>query len=276
MTSAGATAAAGVDSCCVGVGWRTAEGVAISLAGDGERDLENKPELLLLGRATGGDGADLVLDESDTTTSLTRDGRSSLLIRLAGSHSFVFSLLIVVEVLLQVDELSKDERILEMDAVPPVAVGAAAAATTGSGAAAALGASAADPSNESEWKRERAFLTTDGLPSTGLAIDNRLPLLFNGEVAHSTAPSIGIVVVVTDNFWGRWIGFSSRRGLSATTCSATGVSSSCARAADKSSGSSADAATPFVCAGGATGSSSTSSSVAGFWPSGAEGGGDGE
>ena len=173
----------------------------------------------------------------------------------------MFSLLIV-DVLVVVDEEeldSKDERILEMDAVPPVTVGSATV----------LGVSD-DPSNESEWNRERAFLTTDGLPSTGLAIDNRLPLLFNGEVADSTAESIGIVVV-TDNFLGRCKRFSSRGGRTISS-SSTGVSSSCAAAAGKSSASSA---TPFVCGGGATGSSSSSSS-SGFWSSGAGGGGDGE
>lgn len=183
-----------------------------------------------------------------------------MLILPCGSHNFVFSLLIV-DVLVVVDEEldSKDERILEMDAVPPVTVGSATV----------LGVSD-DPSNESEWNSERAFLTTDGLPSTGLAIDNRLPLLFNGEVADSTAPSIGIVVV-TDNFLGRCKRFSSRGGRTTSSSSSTGVSSSCAAAAGKSSASSA---TPFVCGGGATGSSSSSSS--GFWSSGAGGGGDGE
>ena len=159
--------------------WGIATGV--SLAGDGERDLEKRLEVL----RTMGDIVDLLLDDSGT--SLTRDGRSSLLILLGcGSHSFVFSLFIV-EVLDVTDEDSKDERIFEMDAVPPVTVGSAA-----------LGASTDDPSVESEWNKERAFLTTDGLPSTGLAIDNRLPLLFNGE--HSADPSVGIV---TDNLLGR-------------------------------------------------------------------------
>lgn len=256
MTSAG-TAGVAVSVGCRGDIVTGAVGVAISLAGDGERDLENKPELL----RTMED--DLLMFDGSAGTSLTSDGRSSLLILPCGSHNFVFSLLIV-DVLVVVDDEeldSKDERILEMDAVPPVTVGSATD----------LGVSDDDPSNESEWNRERAFLTTDGLPSTGLAIDNRLPLLFNGEVADSTAPSIGIVVV-TDNFLGRCKRFSSRGGRTTSSSSSTGVSSSCAAAAGKSSASSA---TPFVCGGGATGSSSSSSS-SGFWSSGAGGGGDGE
>lgn len=256
MTSAG-TAGVAVSVGCRGDIATGAVGVAISLAGDGERDLENKPELL---RTMEEDDGDLLLDGS-AGTSLTSDGRSSLLILPCGSHNFVFSLLIVDVLVVDDEELdSKDERILEMDAVPPVTVGSATV----------LGVSD-DPSNESEWNSERAFLTTDGLPSTGLAIDNRLPLLFNGEVADSTAPSIGIVVV-TDNFLGRCKRFSSRGGRT-TSSSSTGVSSSCAAAGGKSSASSA---TPFVCGGGATGSSSSSSPLAGFWSSGAGGGGDGE
>lgn len=242
------------DSCGVGVGvvWRpggaTVATATTSLIGDGERDLVNKPaELLRLGT---GDFHESGWPSLTTATTLGGRG-SSLWMRLlaAGSHSFVFSRL-MVDVAVVV-AFSNDDRILEMLAVPPVG-------TAGGGAASALADSTAGPSIESERKRERAFLTTDGLPSTGLATDNRLPLLFNGDVADSAPPSVGAIepVVMTDNFFGRSM-FSSRRALSATTCSVHG-SSSTAGAGPSSS------ATPFVC--GATGSfSSPSSLVFAFW-----------
>lgn len=97
MTSAG-TAGVAVSVGCRGDIATGAVGVAISLAGDGERDLENKPELL---RTMEEDDGDLLLDGS-AGTSLTSDGRSSLLILPCGSHNFVFSLLIV-DVLVVVD-----------------------------------------------------------------------------------------------------------------------------------------------------------------------------
>lgn len=132
---------------------------ATSLVGDGERDL-NKPELVAAGWRT----ADL-LEESSLT-----DGLRSTLLLLAGSQSLVLSRFNGedgdddVVVVVAVD--SNDERIFDIEAVWLDVVGLLDTSDRGS-------------STDSEWKRERAFLTTDGLPSTGLADVNLL--FFNKE-----------------------------------------------------------------------------------------------